>query len=99
MAVCSKLISRVAGAVVAAQGVDAALLTVTVIRPRAFVNLCITNKTQGQKVTKEAKQSIYNSGVSPLKKLAANPALFTEPSDTNFIHSWLELLLISSGFS
>lgn len=41
----------------------------------------------------------FKYATSPLKKLAENPALFTEPSDTNFIHSWLELLLMSSGFS
>ena len=35
----------------------------------------------------------------PLKKLAANPALLTDPSDTNLSQSWLELLLMSSGLS
>jgi len=36
---------------------------------------------------------------TPLKKLAAKPALLTDPSETNFIHRWLELVLMSSGLS
>lgn len=43
--------------------------------------------------------SYVNFDIWPLKKLAAKPALLTEPSDTNFIHSWLELVLRSSGLS
>lgn len=36
---------------------------------------------------------------APLKKLAANPALLTVPSDTNFIHSVCEVERTSSGLS
>lgn len=35
----------------------------------------------------------------PLKKLTAKPALLMEPSETNFIQSLLEVLLMSSGLS
>lgn len=59
-AVRGEFVSRVAGTMVTAQGVDTALLTVSIIRLGAFVNLYITKDTQDQKVTKEAKQSICN---------------------------------------
>lgn len=36
---------------------------------------------------------------TPLKKLAAKPALLTVPSETNFIHSVCEVERTSSGLS
>lgn len=41
----------------------------------------------------------WSNPPKPLKKLTANPALLMEPSETNFIQSLLEVLLMSSGLS
>lgn len=73
-AVRGELVTRVAGAVVAAQGVDTALLTVTFIRPGAFVNLCITSKVQGQKVTKVGKEVNMQFGSVTFKEISCKPS-------------------------
>lgn len=102
-----KLVPGLTGTSVAAQCVDAALLTLAVVRTGAFVHLWHNKKKKKwkKKITKVISFVIslcmfvrkYQN--KPLKKLAENPALLTEPSDTNLTHSWLLLLLTSTDLS
>lgn len=73
-AVRGEFVTRVAGAVVAAQGVDTALLTVPVIRPGAFVYLCIRSKPQGQKVTKVGKAVSMQFRSITFKEISCEPS-------------------------
>lgn len=91
-----QLVARVAGAFVAAQGVDATLLAAAVIGTGTLVHLW--EGTTGS-AGLPAPHTPPMEHLLPLKKLTAKPALLMEPSETNFIQSLLEVLLMSSGLS
>lgn len=95
-----QLVAGVAGTLVAAQGVDAALLAAAVIGTRALVHLWAgAVGLSGQAGPPPAPHPAPPAHLLPLKKLTAKPALLMEPSETNFIQSLLEVLLMSSGLS